>query len=790
MAINRGIRKYRKGPDVRTGDISEKLFKKEFCVKDINFSDKYTEEDKQTILNYSYDSFYDLSNVLQCPVELIALQAENGIKSSITFGENIRGAKNLVISKDGHIAVNWFAYLDKYLGFSFCGVSDGILKNINNLDSIEIVQLFKELLQKLKKKKIDAREQDSKEINNYRENLEKLLEKLPIQSDRNIDEVMEVEDTISRFVSDLSRDKLMDMFNAFNKYNIEIGILKDEILKEFNRVEQERLKIERQSESVLVDTDFYTQMKKIYSEDSLNSYLVYIAFENYVKLKLKEEDRSNNILVGLAEIKGINFNPSEQYVFYNAFKELLSVLIPTLVDAICMNENSEDEESEFKEVEMENRVEQIEKVLENDKGKFKLTYFKELAKNHGYTLDENINDRGIGGCYYIKMSKGYIGYVRIPVYNHPKDKNHIAVAYKEDNSEIDRYVWDGPVDYNKLISFFDKIEEKNSQKKDDKPVEVKNERVEDIKNNKFRLNDFKQLCIKNKLKVSLEETPKQGNKYIIQFKNSYISYILVPIEYSLKDNINEVSVKTVKETLTYNWKGYLSDEVLNKLIIYLIHIEKEGLIKVKQEVTIKTGEIEKEKKELVSKIDEIKAEKKQEDKLRDKISKLQETKDLREFLKNYAEDFVNKNHVIPYNNLEDLLVEYHKNNLYTITFIGKLAKQDPQGHSKNWILDSNTIYIIDKSNYRKSQEGIIESIVTTYINNYLKDRTYSKKYVDTITQGVVYMICKVYKLDVRTYCVGKDFESLMKMSDAEKEKYIKKVFGFFKKTIGYFVKKV
>ena len=71
-------RKYRVGPDVRTGDITEDKFKKEFKFSNIYYNENgYTPKERQNILNYTYEGLLDLKDVLSVPSNLFPLVKED-----------------------------------------------------------------------------------------------------------------------------------------------------------------------------------------------------------------------------------------------------------------------------------------------------------------------------------------------------------------------------------------------------------------------------------------------------------------------------------------------------------------------------------------------------------------------------------------------------------------------------------------------------------------------------------------------------------------------------------------
>lgn len=781
-------RKYRVGPEVRTGDISEEQFKKEFKFSMINYNENgYTQKERQNILNYTYDGLLDLKDVLSVPSNLFPLLTEDEKRGNITFGISDKSQTAFVVNKSGHIAHNWFKYLDKYLGL-LENVNGCLSDNVQNIGNSSIVQQIKEVLQLLKKKTMNIDFNNTEIAETYRNQLDEILERMPMKENASLDDIMTVEDSRERFIQDLTEEKMFEMFQTFNKFGVPLGNLRNEIYQVFEKLNQERIKIERSSQSVLVDTEFFKTIKRKFGESNLNSELISCAFEVYVDSKLKNMGRSNNYVTGFLSERGIEVSSNERFSLFETMEKFLNNLLPILIDMICINSDIDDDEfKEETDSEKIERVKKIEESLADDKGKFKLTYFKQRAKDDGFKIDLNKTERGVGSCYYITMTKGYIAYVRIPMYSHPKDKHHIiSVHCGVDGKTKFEYTWDGSLNYDALFEFLNKIEVENGAIQNS-GIEKDNEsKIETKETEKFRLDDFKNLCIKFKLPVNKTKTPETNGKYVIDFGNkNYIISVKVPILYNIKEGINQAEIKTLCEEVIYNWQGSMTDSCLEKFVMYLKHISDTGINQIK----VDAQKLKDEQKRVIEKAKQTQKEYNAQKKNSSSIEsvKIETKKDLRDILQKYSETFVKKNKLNRYTSLPNLVnsinnkVSQNMGIEYNILF-DKLSDKDIQGNSKSWVLRDGALYISNKTSTQKQIEGVIEGTVTALLLNDTNNK--NKK---MISEGVIYMICKLYGLDVRTYCNDINFDKLLMKSPESRQNYIKQCKKMYDCLINIFI---
>lgn len=775
-------RKYRVGPDVRTGDITEDKFKKEFKFSNIYYNENgYTPKERQNILNYTYEGLLDLKDVLSVPSNLFPLLKEDSKRGNITFGISDKSQTSFVVNKVGHIAHNWFKYLDKYLGMVE-NVKGCLSDNVQNMGNSATVQQMKETLQLLKKKTMTVDFNNTEVAEKYRKQLDEILEKMPMKENASLDDIMTVEDSRERFIQDLTQEKMFEMFQTFNKFGVPLGNLRNEIYQIFEKLNQERIKLERSSQSVLVDTEFFKVVKSVFGAANLNSELISCAFEVYVESKLRNMGRSNNYVTGYLSECGITVSPNERFSIYETIEKFLNTILPVLIDMICMNSDIDEDYKEETDTDREERVKKIEESLAEDKGKFKLTYFKQRAKDDGFKIDLNKTERGVGSCYYIPMTKGYISYVRIPMYSHPKDKHHIInVHCGSDNKTKFDYIWDGALDYDALFDYLNKIEINNGSTQ--KGLSNKENILESNETEKFRLDDFKKLCVNVKLPVDRTKTPEENGKYVITFGNKdYIVRVKVPIIYNTKKGINQAEIKTLREEVIYNWQGSMSNERLEKFVAYLKNISDTGMKQIKSEIT----KLKDERQREIDKVNKIKKEYNEQKKKEAALVnvKIETKKDLRDCLQKYSEMAVRQNNLNRFTALPDLIENinvYVSQNLgieYSVV-LDRLSDKEVQGNSKSWKIKGNQLSISNKALIQKQIEGIIEGTVTALI---LNDK--SNKNKKMVAEGVIYMICKVYGLDVRTYCNDANFDKLIMQSFESKQNYIKQC----KKMYDYIIK--
>lgn len=766
------VRGYRRGISYRNGNISKDSILKEFGFKDVIFDRTYNSKEQQNYLNYVYDSLKDLGNLLNLSSSIISLKDKNNESPNIVFGVSNKSYKNLVISKHGDVAHNWYYLLDKYLG-SLKGL-DGLANNVSEL-SDEIAVATSELLQRLKLKENSNKSENSIEpqLNAIREKLEDLLEQMPLKERATIEEVMEVEDSRERFIKELTEEKLEEMINCYESHSVNLGDLKEKLLNCFKEVET--IKINRDNLPDFVETKFYTSVKK--SKNSSNVELISIIFSNYIAKKLKEVNQYNNFLVRNDLNTEYVLDSDEILIFYEAIEKYLSIVIPFIIDNLgksCVDENETIEDNEKENLENEDKElnENIDSILKEDSGKFKLTLFKKLAVDSGLKVDKSRTIKDMK-CYYIDFKDSYIKYIRVSMYNNPNENNHCINIYCGPTGDSKYgYWWDKELNYEDLIKEILAIEDKN------KSVDVK-ETTE-----KFKLDYFKDLCIKEGLKADRSESKiLNKDKYIILFKNGYIQSVIAPIYISLEKE-EKIKIKTLREEVYHIWTGSLNYETFVKKLKY---IESEGNKEIKKDIR----ELEKERKEVKKKMEETKKEMEASkntknvkiNNLYSDVENIKTTKDLRNVLLKYIKSKgIIFNYPANFRDLSSILSEKSEGFLNIEEDI--ISDNKLSGNSKTWYLNSSNKLIIQRRADRiKKVEGLIEGFAFIY----LKNKKYSKVQKQMLVETLTFMTCKAFNLDVRTYCMNKNFENLVATSAESKKNYLKLTFTLFNDFIKYFV---
>lgn len=75
------------------------------------------------------------------------------------------------------------------------------------------------------------------------------------------------------------------------------------------------------------------------------------------------------------------------------------------------------------------------------------------------------------------------------------------------------------------------------------------------------------------------------------------------------------------------------------------------------------------------------------------------------------------------------------------------------GHTKCWGVKNGCLVVLKGASEDKKSEAIVEAVANLVIRG-------NSEEIEMVREGVIFTLCKMYKLDVRTYCVGKRFESL------------------------------
>lgn len=99
---------------------------------------------------------------------------------------------------------------------------------------------------------------------------------------------------------------------------------------------------------------------------------------------------------------------------------------------------------------------------------------------------------------------------------------------------------------------------------------------------------------------------------------------------------------------------------------------------------------------------------------------------------------------------------------------GNVPYNKARGNSKGWMVKNGTLVISDKESISKQIESIIEPVTLILTSNRLGDSTEAKM----IAEGTVYMICKKFGLDVRSYCNTDIYEDLI-LNESNTNNYIR-----------------
>lgn len=778
---NEKLRGYRRGIPYRNGDIKQEDFLKEFKFKGIEYGEGYSENDKKRYLNYTYDALKDLSAILNAPSNVMSLLNKDNEKPNLYFGEANKGMTNLIVNKDGTVVRNWVYLLDKFLANQNKEV--GLFNGLDNgEDSQPAHRLVNSL--KFKEKVIDKSALTSEVLEGYRDAIYELIENMPFMQGADLDTVATVEDSRSRFIKELSDESLENMISVFEGHGLSLEGIKERLFELLGQAKVEYSSLlENNKNTDLVNTDFYLSAVERNKTTGLDKYttnleLVVSAVEAYTYYKLKEISCYNNFLTNPNELAEISISNEENPNIYGSVERFFEEVMPTIIEAI----NIEDvEEAEV--------VQNIDKVLNDDKGKFKLTLFKKLAKEIGLKVDQSRSEKTDSGVYYIYFTEGYVKYIKPAVYNNPAETGHCINVYCGDSGDTKQgYWWDNELDYNDLVKFLVTLE--NEHRKEEKKPEVNK-----VDKDKFKLTEFKTACTKMNLTVDKSETPIVDKKYIIRFGNkSYIVYIAAPVYINTSVNKEQkIKIKTLREEVYHTWVGKLD---YKELLLKLVEIEKQGKVALeeeKAEVQKQKAQVEQEKENMAREADKAKVaykemklkEQKELESLLD-CKDIESTKDLRDKMVKYIQmNRVSLGYPANFATVEQVVKGNvsAKDGAELIVERTVIADKNLQGNSKVWNKQGNRIQIQNRADNRKQLEGFIEA----FVDMKLTSKNYSKVQKQMFRESLTFMICKVIGMDVRTYCNSSLFDRIVSSGSGNMSNYLRQTFKLFNGLISYFM---
>lgn len=779
------VRNYRHGKKHRSGNVNSKKFCEDLGFKTVKFTKGFIGSDKIKVLNNAYDGLMDLSEILGFQPLFMSLLGTDEQGLGMYFSQNKKIPNGLVFDSFNQYAINWFKALDRSIG-NFRGYEGGLVKNINSLNQEEFPELFT-LLKSIKVKKVLSNYFDAPEMETALNELYELLESIPILSQETVEEVASVEDTIIVFKRELTIDTFEKMMSAVNeyieKYGIQLGSLKEQLRICFDNINNiNRSLLYNAPQTVEVETDYMKKLKDFYlGDDDLR--ILAIVFECYVIEKGKEKDISNNYLHGDPSSKSIVYPMGDEKTnMLVAMHNYLISVINTYEYDFTKNKRVEDKDN----LDIENNInkdkeniekeeinnlkdkDNIDKVLSEDNGKFKLTLFKQLSKEMGLIVDSsNVSYYTDRKVYYIPFKDSNLQFIKVSSYNNPAESNHCINIYTGPNGDTKNgYWWDNELDYKALIT----------------------ELLTYCKGNeKFKLTYFKELCKENKLKVSFNESLMHVNKKKIKvdFNNSYIKYVLVP---PYASDVIVFEIKTIKEELEYKQENTFN---YDEIVSHLVNIENNGVAEIQKA----KEELEEARNRDIAKYEEVKKEYDNRNQAKNifkeitDCSNVKELKDLRKKLSDYVALGTQRvNYIHNLENVIDCLKDNLLKNAEQIYKfqLGVIPEGKGMGCSKSWVFDKkNHSIIIPKSGeYRKQLEGVIESEITLLFRHNLKLPLCDEKlYIECVT----YMICKNFGLDVRTYCQDRKFATLINGDKGKISEFLVKCIKLYERYGCYFV---
>lgn len=790
--VNEQLRGYRRGVPYRNGDVKKDNFISEFKFEDIIYNEDYTESDKKRYLNYTYDALKDLSSILNIPVNVLSLQNSKNEKTSLYFGDANKGKENLVINKNGSVSQKWVYFLDKFLANEYNSGSS-FYNSLSNLDNSEpLVKLSNILISTLIKKEVVKEDSEitSDTLEEYKDNLYDLIDSMPFKDNADLDLIATIEDVRKKFVDTLTMDSYNEMVTVFEQNGMNIDNVKEPLLDILVKAQNEYNELSQNANSnrEIVDTNFLKGCKNRNNKENSKKYtdnleLVVQAVQAYINKKLKDISCYNNFLVSQNDINEIIIDIEEEPIIFGAVENYFSRALPIISSILTIKEDKE--KDEVKNEDITEKSKNIDKIVNEDKGKFKLTLFKKLAKDVGLKVDFGKTYKAEFGVYYIYFTDGYIKYIKPTIYYNPNQKGHCINIYCGSSGDTKLgYIWDNDLDYNDLVHYLLSIENKNRKENVKNEPKVVRKDVE-----KFKLTEFKLECNKENLGVDKSETPIIDNKYTIRFNNRYIVYMIAPVYISISDKKEQkIKIKTLREEIYHTWRGSLNyTELLKKLV----EIEKQGqaaLQEEKEELLRKKEKVERERENLISKVNKTSLEYEKSKELSDCLdcSNIKTSKDIRDRLYKYVQlQNVNLGYGADVNTLSDILksnvmkIDGEELNISSSVIVTK----DLMGNSKVWSKQGNNcLFIQNRADARKQLEGLIEG----FVDFKLSSKNYSKVQKQMFRESLTFMLCRKLGLDVRTYCNSQLFERFIKSGEKNIKNYILKSMKLYDSILIYF----
>ena len=793
MSENNIVREYRRGFTYRQGNISEDKFLSELKFGKIIYSETLSNEERQRILNYTYDALYDLSDILDISPYFLSLRTGELGKTILHIGQKVGNRANLLSNAKGKFAYNWFKLLDFYMGTK-SGYIDGIVTHLSE-DKGFYASNIKQLLSILKYKegKVDTKALIESDIKENIEAIINILDTMPLFTDLEAEEYNIIEGSRNAFISSLTLDTYVIMIENFAKFGFRFDKESDNKIRD-NLIEIERKKRENQNSNKenydLVETDYYKLAKELdrsanqmeYSTDL--SILAY-AFNTFVDEMLKVKGNYNNFLVKSYDDAVLKFvSRAESNVAVENYQRFFSVVLPQIVkeiselpdieDAVNNSNTSEALENtdivEPSNTDNSNERELNIADLEEDNDKFKITLFKKLAKDNGLELEDDV--KIVSSCYFITVNNSYIRYIKAPLKLYSKDKKQkidIDCILKENkNTRVhEEYVWDYALDYNAFVAFLVNLHEQH------KTDAVLSNNVE----YDFDVMEFKKACISVGLAVSEKFVSENAGFYIFNFntKSGGVLKQAITSKTYQKEESNRMLIKFVKDVkYTINWNNTPKYIQIAKKILEITNKEANSVPMVM--INVNKSEVPNAAEKRVDLLD---------------VSNINTSDDLRRRLVKFVNTHVEKSLTVKllntdFNTIENILMHNYNNQPKYNNSIyfnnASLSKEKAKGHSKAWSLNKQGIIIGRNNDNRKAVEGIIESFVHIYI----KYSGYKEK--EIYEEMLTYMLCKAFGLDVRTYCMSLKFDNLIS-NKVKLKNVLEKVYNEFYIIFTYFVNK-
>lgn len=791
---NEKLRGYRRGLPYRSGDIKLSEFLKEFKFKEVSYNESYSENESKRYLNYTYDALKDLCAILNIPSNVVSLLNDKNEKPALLLGTESKGQTNFIVNKNGTLVKNWVYFLDKYLGNVELG-SNSLANSVGGENTGVYSQALRPVLQvlKLKERQVDKSEITSEQLEEYRNELKDLLAQMPFKEGESLDVIATIEDSRSAFLKELTDASLNNMVSVFESNGLSLDGIKEGLYSVLQNAKTEYNNIlQNNINSDLVQTDFFLSAAnknniEVTTKYTTNLELFAHAVQAYINQKLKDIGCYNNFLVNQTDLSEISVTPEEAVIIYPAIETFFATVMPMIVEQINVEDVAEEVMNSDVDTSM---VENIDKMLNEDKGKFKLTLFKKLAKDIGLKVDLGRSEKTESGVYYIYFTEGYVKYIKPAVYNNPTQKAHCINVYCGESGDSKRgYWWDYELDYNDLVKFILDLE--NEHRKEVSKIE--NQKV-DKELDKFKLTEFKNTCIKLNLKVDRSETPILDKKYNIRFNKSYILYLIVPVYFdAISNKEHKIKIKTLREEIYHTWIGKLDYKALLET---LLNIEREGKQAIKdetEELLKQKAKVERERDNLISTMQNVKSEY---DAYKDKEAKafalltdsqdIKTTKDLRDrFVKYIQMSRISLGYPATASSVENVL----KSNVQTLDSVDLnvahtvIPEKALKGNSKVWSkAGAYQLLLQNRADNRKQLEGLIEG----FVDIKLSEKNYNTIQKQMFRESLTFMLCKTVGLDVRTYCYSDLFDRFVKSGGENISTYLNKTFKLYNNLIVYF----